>query len=107
MILSMGQNARIRRQRALSPASEDLSEQPLHQPGRFRRLRAVLLGAIPLISIALAIILIQIVESRPAAGMVLLLGCALWITTLVVGVGQDIPRRDRLRYGGLTFGRKQ
>jgi hypothetical protein len=48
----------------------------------------------------------QLLDSRPGAGMVLLLGCALWITAFAVDLGEDIPPRDRLRYSGLNFGRK-
>ena len=75
-------------------------------PRRKHRVRLALLILIPLLSIGIAVIMIKVVDSRPAAGLVLLLGCALWITTFAVDLGQDIPPRDRLKYQGLNFGRK-
>lgn len=73
---------------------------------RSHRLRLALLLAIPLATIALGAVVVRLLDSRPVAGVVGLLGCALWITTLATDVGQEIPRRDRLRYSGLNFGRK-
>lgn len=75
-------------------------------PRRKHQVRLALLILIPIVAIGAAVILINVVESRPAAGLVLLLGCALWITTFAVDLGEDIPPRDRFKFQGLNFGRK-
>lgn len=92
---------------ASAPAQD--SQEPGEQIGsleRRHRIRIALLIAIPILAIGAAAAAVHFLESKPAAGIILLLGAALWITVLAVNLGQDIPRRDRLRYQGLNFGRK-
>jgi hypothetical protein len=105
----MGQSAKRKRLRAAALASAPpagSAMDPGAQGGRRRPWRPILLGAIPVLSIGAAVASLLLLDSRPGAGMVLLLGCALWLTTFAIGVGGSVPRRDRLRYSGLTFGRK-
>lgn len=105
--LAMGQSAKRKRQRAAAPpAAEPPAQEAVATPPRFR-VSTILLFVIPVLGIALAVGSVEMLDSRPGAGIVLLLSCALWITALAVRLGRDIPRRDRLRYSGLSFGRKQ
>ena len=66
----------------------------------------VLLIAIPVVTIAAAVAMVRWLDSRPGMGIVLILGAALWITTIASGLGENIPRRDKLQASGLNFGRK-
>jgi hypothetical protein len=102
----MGQNAKRKRQRAtLGPVQKEEGAAAA-SPGHRHRVRLILLTVIPVVAVSAAIALIQLLDSRPSAGIVLLLGCAVWITTFASDVGDTIPRRDRTRSSGLGFGRK-
>ena len=105
----MGQNAKRKRERASQAAStvpESAGDPRAGGVARSHHLRMILLGAIPVLSVGGAIALVQLLDSRPGAGMVLILGCAVWITIFASDVGGSIPRRDRTRSSGLSFGRK-
>lgn len=104
----MGQNAKRRRQRASELAStthEGGKDAGPASPERSHHLRMILLATIPVVSIGGAVALVQLLDSRPAAGMLLILGCAVWIIVFASDIGRNIPRRDRTRASGLGFGR--
>ncbi len=91
---------------ALPPQEPSLPEVPTGNPRRKHQVRLALLILIPLLAVGSAVLMIKGLDNRPAAGILLLLGCALWITTFAVDLGQNIPPRDRLKFQGLNFGRK-
>lgn len=64
-----------------------------------------MLLAIPVIGIGGALALIRLLGSRPGAGIVLLLAAGLWIAVFASDVSDGTPRRDKLRGGGIDFGR--
>ncbi|MDW8283103.1 MAG: hypothetical protein RMK29_15405 [Myxococcales bacterium] len=65
----------------------------------------VLLWVLPPLSIAMGGALGLLLDSRAAAGIVLLVGAGLWIAVFAAEVSRETPRRDRLRGSGIDFGR--
>jgi hypothetical protein len=104
----MGQNARRKRERSKHPEAQAEAQAPPEAAPRARghRLRMILLILIPVLAIGGALGSLYGLESKAGAGMILLLGCVLWITAFAVDLREEIPPRDRLRASGLGFGRK-
>lgn len=106
----MGQNARRKKQRSKDPGTRaEASAQAATESApraRGHRLRMALLIVIPVLTIGGALSSVYLLESKAGAGMVLLLGCILWITAFAVDLREEIPPRDRIRSSGLNFGRK-
>lgn len=93
--------------KASAPEGIEPTLEPMEDRARAHRRRLLLLALIPVAAIAAAAASLRLLDSRPGAGVVLLVGCALWIATFASDVGEDTPRRDRTRSSGLGFGRNR
>lgn len=67
----------------------------------------MLLGLVPVVTAVLSSIAFWGYADRPAAGLIIMTGVALFIPTLLAFLGSGVAPRDRLGAGSIDFGRRR
>lgn len=95
---------RKRDKREQEAAERDVAERAA---ARTRGIMRAVVIAIPILTIAAALITWAVTEETSTAAMVGLIGIGLWVPALLGLIGAAVNPRDRTRAGSIDFGQRR